>query len=100
MNDQLLDKEIKEEEFHIIGRYFDTLSGLPERLHLTRAECADVKDTAHREGTQSGVAHALSLWRRVDPSRATFRALLDIVVSLRRGDISTDIHKYITLTYQ
>ena len=53
MNDQLLDKEIKDEEFHIIGRYFDTLSGLPERLHLTRAECADVKERAHREGTQS-----------------------------------------------
>ena len=100
MSDQLLDREIKDEEFHIIGRYFDMLSGLPERLHLTRAEYADVKDTVHREGTQSGVAHALKLWRRVDPSKATFRALLDIVISLRRGDISADIHKYIILTYQ
>ena len=100
MSDALLDMETKERDFHILGGYFDTLSGLPERLDLTPAECADVKERAHREGTQSGVAHALKLWRRVDPSKATYRALLDILISLRRGDIAVNIRKYIVETYK
>ena len=100
VTDQRLDAEIKERDFLALGGYFDTLLGLPERLHLTPAECADVKDTAHREGTQCGVAHALKLWRRVDPSKATYRALLDILASLRRGDIAVSICKYIVETYQ
>ena len=100
VSDALLDMETKERDFHILGGYFDTLSGLPERLDLTPAECADVKERAHREGTQSGVAHALKLWRRVDPSKATYRALLDILISLRRGDIAVNIRKYIVETYK
>ena len=93
-----MDKEIEERDFHTLGGYFDTLSGLPERLHLTPAECADVKDTAHREGTQCGVAHALKLWKRANPSKATFRALLDILASLRRGDVAVNIRKYFVET--
>ena len=83
----------------MLGGYFDTLSGLPERLDLTPAECADVRERAHREGTQSGVAHALKLWRRVDPSKATYQALLEILASLRRGDIAVNIRKYFVETY-
>ena len=100
VGDQRLDIEIKEIDFHLLGRYFDTLSGLPERLDLTPVECADVKEKAHREGIQSGVAHALKLWRRVDPSKATYQALLEILASLRRGDIAVNIHKYIVETFK
>ena len=99
VGDQRLDAEIMEIDFHMLGGYFDTLSGLPERLDLTPAECADVKDAAHREGTQSGVAHALKLWRRLDPSKATYRALLEILASLRRGDIAVNVRKYFVETY-
>ena len=99
VGDQRLDAEIKERDFHTVGGYFDTLSGLPERLDLTPAECADVKERAHREGTQSGAAYALKLWRRVDPSKATYRALLEILASLRRGDIAVNVRKYFVETY-
>ena len=98
VSDYEYDREIEESDFHTLGGYFDTMSGLLERLHLTPAECADVKETAHREGTQSGVAHALKMWRRVDPSKATFQALLDILASLRRGDIAVNIRKYFVET--
>ena len=99
VDDPQLDAEIKERDFHMLGRYFDTLSGLPERLDLTPAECNEVKNRAHREGTQFGVAHALKLWRRVDPSKATYRALLEILASLRRGDIAVNVRKYFVETY-
>ena len=99
VGDPQLDAEIKERDFHMLGGHFNTLSGLPERLALTPAECAHVRERAHREGTQSGVAHALKLWRRVDPSKATYRALLEILASLRRGDIAVNVRKYFVETY-
>ena len=99
VGDPQLDAEIKERDFHMLGGYFDTLYGLPERLALTPVECADVRERAHREGTQSGVAHALKLWRRVNPSKATYRALLEILASLRRGDIAVNVRKYFVETY-
>ena len=94
VSDRQLDIEIKERDFHTLGRYFDTLSGFLERLAFTPAERADVNRTADRDGIQAGVAHALRLWQRVDPSKATVRALLEILVGLRRGDIAVQICKY------
>ena len=95
VSDRLLDSEIKERDFHTLGRYFDTLSGLLERLNLIPAEHADINRTADRDGIQAGVAHALRLWHRVDPSRATFRNLVEILVTLRRMDIANQVCKYI-----
>ena len=95
MSNRLLDLEIKERDFHTLGIYFDTLSGLLEKLNLKPAERADVNKTADRDGIQAGVAHALRLWHRVDPSRATFRNLVEILVTLRRMDIAAQVCKYI-----
>ena len=41
------------------------------------------------------MARALGAWRRVNPSRATFRALVEIAIGLRRGDTATDICTFI-----
>ena len=98
VSDRLLDTEIKERDLHMLGRYFDTLFGFIERLNLTPAERTNVNRTADREGIEAGVAHALRLWRRVDPSRATFRILVKILVDMRRRDIAVQICKYIVET--
>ena len=101
VSDQQLDAEINERDFHMVGGSFDTsiFNGLLGRLNLTTAEHSDVNRTADREGVQAGVAHALRLWRRLNPSRATFRALLFILLSLRRGDTSAQVCEYIVQTY-
>ena len=101
VSDQQLDIEINERDFHIVGGSFDAsvFNGLLGRLNLNTAEHSDVSRTADREGIEAGVAHALRLWRRLNPSRATFRALLVILLSLRRGDTSTQICKYIVEAY-
>ncbi len=68
---------------------------LLDHLHLTPADRGDVTDVTRRSGNQAGVAHALRVWQRVNHSRATFRALVEIVIGLRRGDTATDICTFI-----
>ncbi len=70
-------------------------SNLLDGLNLTPADLGDVTDVTHRYGNQAGVAHALRVWQKVNPSRATFRALVEIAIRLRRGDTATDIFRFI-----
>ncbi len=72
-----------------------TTPNLLDRLNLTPADLGDVTEVTRRYGNQAGVAHALGAWRRVNPSRATFRALVEITIGLRRGDTATDICRFI-----
>ncbi len=72
-----------------------TTLNLLNRLNLTPADLCDVTDATHRYGNQAGVAHALGAWQRVNPSRATFRALVEIAIELRRVDTAVDICSFI-----
>ncbi|XP_064394910.1 uncharacterized protein LOC135342168 isoform X2 [Halichondria panicea] len=72
-----------------------TTPNLLNRLNLTPADLGDVTDVTRRYGNQAGVAHALGVWQSVNPSRATFRALVEIAIGLRRGDTATDICRFI-----
>ena len=73
-----------------------TTPNLLNRLNLTQADlgAGDVTDATHRYGNQAGVAHALRAWQRVNPSRATFRALVEIAIELRIGT-AVDICRFI-----
>ncbi len=70
-------------------------SNLLDGLNLTPADRDGVTDATRCYDNQAGVAHALRAWQRVNPSRATFRALVEIAVGLRRGDTATDICRFI-----
>ncbi|XP_064395826.1 uncharacterized protein LOC135342890 isoform X16 [Halichondria panicea] len=72
-----------------------TTPNLLDRLNLTPADLGDVTDVTRCYGNQAGVAHALGAWQSVNPSRATFRALVEIAIGLRRGDTATDICRFI-----
>ncbi|XP_064395980.1 uncharacterized protein LOC135343006 isoform X3 [Halichondria panicea] len=72
-----------------------TTPNLLDRLNLTPADRDGVTDVTRCYGNQAGVAHALRAWQNVNPSRATFRALVEIAIGLRRGDTATDICRFI-----
>ncbi len=71
------------------------IPNLLDRLNLTSADREGVTDVTRRCSNQAGVAHALRVWQKVNPSRATFRALVEIAIGLRRGDTATDICRFI-----
>ena len=99
VSDQQLDTEIDEKDFYMLGENIDSVTGLLERLNLTLAKQADVRRTVDREGTQAGVAHALRLWHGVNPSRATYRALVEILLILRKGDSARLVCNFMVTGY-
>ncbi len=70
-------------------------SNLLDGLNLTPADRDGVTDVTRRYGNQAGVAHALRAWQRVNPSRATFKALVEIAIELRREDTATEMCRFI-----
>ena len=88
--------EIEEGDIYMLAANFDTVSGLIEKLNLTPANCGDVKRALNNEDTQASVAMALKLWRRMDPSKATYKSLLEIVESLGRRDTADHIRKFVS----
>ena len=95
-HDLRLHAEIEEEDIYMLAENFDTVTGLVEKLNLTPAKRGDVKRASNNEDTQAGVAMALKLWRRMDPSKATYKSLLEIVESLGRRDTADLIRKFVS----
>ena len=93
VSDEQLDTTIRMRDTDELGQSFDSMSALLTKLSLTSAEATMVNRTADKKGTQAGIAHALRLWRNANPSKATYRTLLEIAESLRR-DTTSQICKY------
>ncbi len=60
-------------------------------MRLSPAEHADVNMLYHREGTQTAMMKCLKIWKQHNPYQATYRALLDIVLGLDKGDTAHQI---------
>ena len=93
VSDEQLDTTIRMRDTDALGQSFDSMSALLTKLSLTPAEATMVNRTADKKGNQAGLAHALHLWLNANPSKATYRTLLEIAESLRR-DTTSQICKY------
>ena len=83
-----LDLEIEESDVTYLAAYFDDVMLYLRVLGLTNIEQADVRNMAKHHGNQVAMAECLSLWRQHNPSTATLRTLLDILLKLRKEDIA------------
>ena len=100
VTDQQLSENIEAKDFFMLGRNFDSLTGLLGELDLNPADCANVRRRVDQEDIQSGVALALRLWQRMNPTNSTFKELVEISLRLRKGDIALQICKYILNKYK
>ena len=87
-----LDCEIKEEDVTYLAGHFDNVELYLRVFGLTPAERTDVGRRAYNN--QIAMAECLSLWRRHNPSAATLRRLLEILLSLRKEEIALNICNY------
>ena len=101
MNDAQLDSEVIEQDLYNLAGCFDNYSDYLDKLGLTPAEKSDVRREEHLENScQSAIREALRLWRKPQPDLATFRALLNIVLSMSNKrkiaeDICIFIHEHV-----
>ncbi len=88
ISDSLLHLEIHENKLHSLAGCFDNVEDYLDELELTEGQQTDVKDIAHKKGTQIGMTKALKLWRRLNPIIATYENLLILLLKLKKGDVA------------
>ena len=65
-------------------------------LHLNASQQTEVEELALRRDTQTAMTRALKLWRQPNPLNATFKALVEISLILKRGDVAMSICQYVS----
>ena len=89
VSDFELDTEIEEREMILLATHFKVdIETLSVQLELTPADQQDVKDVAFRCDTSTAVDKALRLWRKANPSAATYRALVEIVLRMGKNGVA------------
>ena len=97
IDDSQLATMIREEDINKIAGYFGHVETYLDGLGLIPSDQADVKDIVHSQhSTALAMAEALKRWRQPNPFTATFQALLEILLDLRRGDVALEVCQYIT----
>ncbi len=96
LTDQQLDSEIVDSDIPYMTEYFDGVKIYSRAMGLTPAEQADVNKLYCYEGTQVAMTECLILWKRHDPSGATYKALLELLLRLRKDKIADDICQHLT----
>ncbi len=94
LTDEQLNSEI--EEITFLAEYFDGVKIYSNAMGLTRAEHADVNELFHKRGTQVAMTECLTLWKQHNPYAATFKALLELLLRLRKEKIADEICQHLT----
>ena len=96
LSDEQLDAEIEERDLSDVAAFFDNTEDYVEKLDLSPGQQTDVRTQAFVNGTQTGIKIALRHWRNKNSLKATFRALLLILLSLLKGDVAVQVCKYLS----
>ena len=93
--DTQLDTAIEESDLIHLAECFDDTEVYVPLFALSRAQRTDVKDERYKNGVQAGMTKALKFWTNQTPQSPTFRALLEITLSLSKGEVAVDLAKYL-----
>ena len=96
LTDEQLNREIGNSDFPSLAIYFDDVDIHSNAMGLAPAEQADVKRVYHSEGIQAAMMKCLKIWKQRNSSRATYRALLDIVLRLGKEETADKICQQLT----
>ncbi|XP_064387664.1 uncharacterized protein LOC135335907 isoform X3 [Halichondria panicea] len=90
-----LDREIPDDELPVIAAYFNNVELYSQAMGLTPAEQDDVRTSLHQYDTQTAITRCLLLWQQRDPYKATYRALLELLLRLHRTQVATQVCQYL-----
>ena len=96
VTDEQLDREIEQDDLAPVAMHFDDVELYLNPLKLTDNEQADVRrETYLSRSNQVAVINCLSIWRGHEPSEATFRALIRILLDLRKEKVASKICQHL-----
>ncbi len=93
LTDEQLNREIVDSDTPVMALNFDDVEMYSTAMGLAIAEQVDVKES---HGNQAAMLKCLQVWKERDPFQATYRALLDIALSLGKGDTADKICRQLT----
>ncbi len=88
VTDSQLDEQIDQKDIFKLSNHFGNVDDYMIYLELTPSQQRCVKDLRN---TQSAVAEALMLWRKRNPSAATYRALIKIVLNANDSQLAISL---------
>ena len=95
VTDSQLDNQIQRKDLFKLSGYFDNVDTYLDHLGLSRSQQTDIKDLAFRRGTQIAMSEALRLWREPNPYTATYRALVEVLLNLKKGGVAVEVCSYL-----
>ncbi len=90
-----IDREIQHEDVPILAAYFDDVDHYIDAMELSRSERSDVRLKGVVHSNHLAMIECLKIWKSKKPSQATFRALLDMLVKLKKGAIADQVCQYL-----
>ncbi len=95
VTDSQLDTTISDSHIRSISEYFENVEDYVTLFGLKPGQQTDVKDLARSRSTQTAVSKMLKLWRERKERNAkpTYRALIKILLLVKKGDIADKLCK-------
>ncbi len=84
--------EIHQKDIPFLAAYFDNTKLYVDVMELTPGEQNDVMKEAN---THLAMIECLKIWKKKNFSRATFRALLEMLVQLNKETIAAQVCQYL-----
>ena len=95
LTDEQLNSKIEDSDTPKLALCFDYLEIYLNAMGLALAEQTDVKESHRIYDTQTSMMKCLKIWKK-HTSQATYRALLDIVLGVGKGDTAHHICQQLT----
>ena len=90
------ESELQQRDLPILASYFDDVECYLDAMELSNPDKTDVRAAVRAHGTQVGMNKCLECWRQRNPSTATFGALVNILLELKKGAIAVEIYEYMS----
>ncbi len=92
-----IDRKIQQEDVPYFAACFDNVEFYVDAMKLTRSERSDVL-LKKNESNHLAMIKCLNIWKRNNPSQATFRELLEMLVKLKKGAIAGEVCQYLNVS--
>ena len=90
-----IDREIQQKDVLYLAAWFDNVEYYVDAMELSPGEHSDARKT---ESNHLAMIMCLKIWKSKKLSQATFRALLEMLVKLKKGEIADNVCHYIKVS--
>ncbi len=95
LTENQLNCKIGQDDITLLAKHFDQIELYLDLMNLSLAEKDDVVNTLHARGNQIAMIKCLSLWKAKDSFKATYVALLEMLLGLEKGEIANNVCQFL-----